>query len=309
MNAGLYAQGCEAAGCCYSYIPQPELPLNLWYAKSRYDYFSEPTCLGCENLYNFTSFQGYLFGDPGPQEQLGQRIALNNYWKERNPGGDNALSSFMPTQPGYNFVTTVGWAWAPNVTQPSNTYPLKLWYQQNIEDYLTTATPTEEALAIKGNYTYVTLLGYIQQGAPSNQPVPPSPAGPTSCYQPSGNNDWYLFTHGINYKNALADFAALAGPIPIPRRHWLGMSWSRWGNSLTQEITYQQVKNLSLTGFPLSTYIFDMNWHLKVSLGNARLALITFIFRSPTGLDTPGIQYNTRTIPNYLTGFTVSTCQ
>eukprot|EP00026_Physarum_polycephalum_P001741 Phypoly_transcript_01743.p1 GENE.Phypoly_transcript_01743~~Phypoly_transcript_01743.p1 ORF type:complete len:575 (-),score=101.83 Phypoly_transcript_01743:49-1773(-) len=41
------------------------------------------------------------------------------------------------------------------------------------------------------------------------------------------------------------------------------MSWSRWGNSLTQEITYQQVQNLSLTGFPLSTYIFDMNWHLK----------------------------------------------
>ena len=44
----------------------------------------------------------------------------------------------------------------------------------------------------------------------------------------------------------------------------MGMSWSRWGNSLTQDITYQQVQNLSLTGFPLSTYIFDMNWHLKV---------------------------------------------
>lgn len=254
------------AGCCYSYLAQPPTPLNLWYAESRYDYFSQAVCAGCANLYNFTAFQGYLFGDAGPESQAGERVLLNNYWKERNPGGDNALSSSYPPEPGYNYVSSVGWAWAPNVSQPSNTWPLKLWYQQTVQDYLTTATPEQEALAKSGNYTFVALLGYIQQGNSSDQPVAPSPPGPPSCYQPSGNNDWYLFTHGINYKQALADFATLAGQIPIPRRHWLGMSWSRWGNSLTQEITYQQVQNLSMTGFPLSTYIFDMNWHLKVCL-------------------------------------------
>jgi hypothetical protein len=264
LMSNMDEQSCQAAGCCYTYTPQPPVPLNLWYAESRYDYFSQVTCLGCGNLYNFTSFQGYLFGDVGPAGQRSDRVLLSNYWKVRNPGGDNALSSSVPAS-GYNFVGTVGWAWAPNITQPPNTWPLKLWYQEKVQDYFTTSTPSEEALAASGSYTFVELLGYIQQGSDSNnQPVLPSPPAPPSCYQPSGNIDWYLFTHGIDYRAALADFATLSGPIPIPRRHWLGMSWSRWGNSLTQEITYQQVQNLTFSGFPLSTYIFDMNWHLKV---------------------------------------------
>ena len=211
-NAGLRKDACATAGCCYSYLAQPPVPLNLFYAKSRFDYFSQAICAGCANLYDFTSFQGYLFGDAGPDGQEGKRIMLNNYWKERNPGGDNALSSSLPQQPGYNFVASVGWAWAPNLTQPPNTWPLKLWYQSTVQDYFTTATPDEEELAKSGKYEFVELLGYVQQGTdPSKQPVLPSPAGPPSCYQPSGNTDWYLFTHGINYKQALADFAALAG--------------------------------------------------------------------------------------------------
>lgn len=264
VNAALYQDACSNAGCCYDYIAQPNIPLNLWYAAKRHDYFSQAVCAGCGNIYNFTSFQGYLFGDAGPQQQIGQRVLLSNYWKERKPGGDNALVVNPPGVPGYNLVGAVGWAYAPNMSQPTNTWPLKLWYQDEVEDYFTTATPDEENLANQGNYTFIELLGYIQQAANSDEPVPPSPVGPPSCYQPSGNIDWYLFTHGNNYKGALADFASLSGQIPLPRRHWLGMSWSRWGNSLTQEITYQQIQNLTVAGFPLSTYIFDMNWHLKV---------------------------------------------
>jgi alpha-glucosidase (family GH31 glycosyl hydrolase) len=87
--------------------------------------------------------------------------------------------------------------------------------------------------------------------------------GTSGCFKRSGNVDWYLFTHGIDYAGALRDFTAIAGATPMPRRHWLGFSWSRWGNNLTQETSYEQLKGLETAGFPLSTYVFDMNWHEK----------------------------------------------
>jgi hypothetical protein len=54
-----------------------------------------------------------------------------------------------------------------------------------------------------------------------------------TCVKRQGVVDWYLFAHGIDYHQALKDFSKISGSIPLPRRHWLGMSWSRWGNDLT----------------------------------------------------------------------------
>jgi alpha-glucosidase (family GH31 glycosyl hydrolase) len=94
--------------------------------------------------------------------------------------------------------------------------------------------------------------------------------GANGCFKRTGNVDWYLFTHGLDYvgamRDSMRDFTRIAGTTPMPRRHWLGFSWSRWGNNLTQETSYEQLQQLEATGFPLSTYIFDMNWHLKVIL-------------------------------------------
>ncbi len=73
------------------------------------------------------------------------------------------------------------------------------------------------------------------------------------CVKRQGLADWYLFTHGMQYGEALSDFTKISGPIPLPRRHWLGFSWSRWGNNLTQQVTYDQLAALEQGGWPLST--------------------------------------------------------
>ena len=41
--------------------------------------------------------------------------------------------------------------------------------------------------------------------------------------------DLYLFTNGLDYAGALSNYIQIGGKIPIPRRHMLGLSWSRWG--------------------------------------------------------------------------------
>ena len=54
--------------------------------------------------------------------------------------------------------------------------------------------------------------------------------GPYHCYAPSAalsNSDWYLFVHGMDHKQAVADYVAIAGSVPVPRRSWLGVSWSQ----------------------------------------------------------------------------------
>ena len=84
----------------------------------------------------------------------------------------------------------------------------------------------------------------------------------------NGNEDFYFFGHGDNYKRALYDFSLISGKIPIPRRHMLGMSWSRWANpgeewNGNQTLQHDAALSLSNAGFPLDTFIFDMNWHIK----------------------------------------------
>jgi alpha-glucosidase (family GH31 glycosyl hydrolase) len=252
---------CKKAGCCYASTPQPLVPLNLFYSQERFDYYGDQTCLGCGGVdYKFVDFQGWLF----PTSASG-RVELKVFWKARSPGGDNALVTGAAPRPGYTFVRSIGYAWDPSGAQPQNSTKLKLWWNEAHQDFYTTASFKDEQRAAASGYKFVSLLGYINStgtDVPSPNPVPRPPAAP-SCFQRTSNFDWYLFTHGLNYQKALKDFSRIAGNIPLPRRHWLGVSWSRWGNELTQEITYQQVNNLTNAGFPLSTYVFDMNWHLK----------------------------------------------
>jgi alpha-glucosidase (family GH31 glycosyl hydrolase) len=99
--------------------------------------------------------------------------------------------------------------------------------------------------------------------------------GTQRCVQRGGNVDTYLFAHGARYSAALRDYTRVAGRVPVPRRHQLGVSWSRWGQAglacdwcrMDQNETVSAVTALANTSlpFPLDTFVFDMNWHLKVT--------------------------------------------
>lgn len=223
--------------------------------------------------------QGYAFQDGSEAGTL----PVNLYWNAnpshhlRGSQGDNVVSTVPPTQPGYAFVRAQGWIFNSTASAvrylrkyvsvsvmsdeelaDNATHLVKLWYSAAKLDHFTTASDADEAEATAGGYVYVATLGTIL--TPS-APLPPS-QGP-SCFSRSGNMDWYFFGHGMQYAQAVQDFVSIAGPVPIPRRHWLGMSWSRWGNEIVEEIMYEEVRNLTTAGYPLSTYILDMNWHLK----------------------------------------------
>lgn len=85
----------------------------------------------------------------------------------------------------------------------------------------------------------------------------------TQCIRRTGHTDTYFLGHGPAYTAALADFASIAGHQPVPRRHMLGICWSKWGNLLNDTVTRMQVAALAKAQLPVDTYIFDMDWHLE----------------------------------------------
>ena len=189
-------------------------------------------------------------------------------------------------------------------------FPFKLWRKSSSANssyvrHYTTASIAGEKDAIKTNFKFVGILGYISSlKAESNDGASQqvklfycketndhfsSIDNCQACYEKNytfirnqgylfpesnlctmrnGNEDFYFFGHGDNYKRALYDFSLISGKIPIPRRHMLGMSWSRWANpgeewNGNQTLQHDAALSLSNAGFPLDTFIFDMNWHIK----------------------------------------------
>lgn len=242
------AESCTAAGCCWA--GQSYLKVELFYSDTRHDHFSSiNNCSGCQGFnYVDERTQGGI-----PQNPLdnNQTISLGWYWSAA--AADNVLSVWPPTEAGYNLVSNVGYLFTRNGT---NRLPVKLWYNAQRQDHFTTFVPADEAEAQAGNYTLLGLMGYAVMASAANFSQP-------SCYQRQGSADWYFFGHGAQYSQALADYAAIGGRMPLPRRHFLGMSWSKWGNQLNQTVAFQEVAALQAAGFPVDTFIFDMQWHLK----------------------------------------------
>jgi alpha-glucosidase (family GH31 glycosyl hydrolase) len=254
---------CHAAGCCLAGGKNSET-LSLWYSSQRDDHFSDNhNCTdGCGSYgYAYLHDQGTYstFSDIG-------YVPLNLYWNQ-NPrdgaGGDNVASSFAPTEPGYTFARNMGYVYDPSLPQPKATVPLKVFYSATHLDHWTTASDADEQQAISLGYTMIGLAGYITP--PSSGPAPPAP--PFNCYRPTHHTDMYLFAHGIEYDSALSDYIAIAGAVPIPRRHWLGVSWSKWNESEIESDSLAHVRLLQQAGFPLDTLIFDMQWHRTPSWG------------------------------------------
>jgi len=75
-------------------------------------------------------------------------------------------------------------------------------------------------------------------------------------------HDLYLFAHGHEYKQALADYMSVGGKIPVFPRHNSGIWYTRWydiNNIDVQKI----VDDYEIRSIPLDIMILDMNWHKK----------------------------------------------
>ncbi len=80
--------------------------------------------------------------------------------------------------------------------------------------------------------------------------------------RPEGDHrDWYLFAHGRDYRRALADFTAVAGPVPTPPLYALGLWWSRYWPYSDTELK-DLVAEFRANDVPLDVLVIDMDWHL-----------------------------------------------
>ena len=240
---------CWAAGCCAAPGLASET-LSLWYSAERDDHFSDnnANCSACPGAgYVYRHEQGTFSAQPGDG-----LVALNLYWNAgptAGAGGDNVASSFPPTQPGYTFARVLGYIADPAAPQPAGSVPLRVFYSATHLDHYTTASPADEADARALGYALVGLAGYVTP--PSAGPPPPAP--PYTCFRPEGHVDLYLFAHGNDYDAAVADYVAIAGAVSVPRRHWLGVSWSKWNESEVEGDSEAHVRLLQQAGFPLDT--------------------------------------------------------
>ena len=79
--------------------------------------------------------------------------------------------------------------------------------------------------------------------------------------RPEGDRqDLYLFAYGHDYKQALADYALVAGRAPMPPKYTLGYWWSRYWQYSDNEFV-DLVNKLQSMDVPIDVLIVDMDWH------------------------------------------------
>ena len=79
--------------------------------------------------------------------------------------------------------------------------------------------------------------------------------------RPEGDRqDLYLFPYGHDYKQALADYALVAGRAPMPPKYTLGYWWSRYWQYSDNEFV-DLVNKLKSMDVPIDVLIVDMDWH------------------------------------------------
>ncbi|HSM61541.1 MAG TPA: TIM-barrel domain-containing protein, partial [Longimicrobiales bacterium] len=84
---------------------------------------------------------------------------------------------------------------------------------------------------------------------------------PRAVARPGGDRlDWYLFLHGTDYRAALADYALVGGPPPMPPRYAFGLWWSRYWAYTDTELM-ELVLDFERHGLPLDVLVVDMDWH------------------------------------------------
>ena len=79
--------------------------------------------------------------------------------------------------------------------------------------------------------------------------------------RPEGDRqDLYLFAYGHDYKQALADYALVAGRAPMPPKYTLGYWGSRYWQYSDNEFV-DLVNKLKSMDVPIDVLIVDMDWH------------------------------------------------
>jgi alpha-glucosidase (family GH31 glycosyl hydrolase) len=90
---------------------------------------------------------------------------------------------------------------------------------------------------------------------------------PWVLLRPDGERqDWYFFGYRHDYKQALADFIKVAGPIPLPPRFAFGAWWSRYWAYADQELD-DLVRGFREDDVPLDVLVIDMEWHKTFGIG------------------------------------------
>jgi alpha-glucosidase len=82
--------------------------------------------------------------------------------------------------------------------------------------------------------------------------VTPRPAG--------DRQDWYFFSYGHSYRQALVEYVSIAGRIPLPPRFAFGAWWSRYWAYSDQELD-DLVHDFRKNNTPLDVFVIDMDWH------------------------------------------------
>ena len=77
--------------------------------------------------------------------------------------------------------------------------------------------------------------------------------------------DIYFFGYGHDFRGALADFAAVSGPQPLPPRFVFGYWWSRYWNYSDQELR-RLLGRFATERMPLDVLVLDMDWHTTPGL-------------------------------------------
>ncbi len=79
--------------------------------------------------------------------------------------------------------------------------------------------------------------------------------------RPEGEvQDLYLFAYGHDYKAALADYAQVAGRIPLPPKFVFGYWWSRYW-AYTDDEFVALAEEFRSRKLPIDVMVIDMDWH------------------------------------------------
>jgi alpha-glucosidase (family GH31 glycosyl hydrolase) len=251
---------CVLAGCCWQGHEASDLVDVAWYSD------------GTENVLTTLDFplpSGYkvvnsVFNGPPVGQLYRQNKEKDLYpfklWRKNESINSSSLRHYTTASiegekdaiaNKFAFVGILGYI--AKVQTKRATQELKLYYDKAADDHFSSIDNCQSCF--EKNYTFLRIQGFLFPTA-------------NLCTMKSGNEDFYFFGHGKNYQGALFDFSLIAGKIPIPRRHMMGISWSRWATGAeewngNQTLQHNAAVSLSESGFPLDTFVFDMNWHEK----------------------------------------------
>ena len=270
---------CEVAGCCFvpsapvppappPYIPGPDrIALQQFFGHNE-NVLTTPAHPPKQPGYTSAlGIVGYALKSPPPSALAGEYNQLKLYYLASPPDHwttATAADENAAVQAGYKLIAPL--AWVPVKPQGNFTAPIALYYSPSRHDHYASLNNCQGC----PDYKLLHLDGYACP--PPTVPPPPPPTG--GCFRRGGGGrfDSYFFGHGVgtgNYRLALTDFARLSGPIPVPRRHQLGMSWSRWSEGPVagepwpglQADMVAAVKGLEATSFPLDQFVSSARNH------------------------------------------------